>query len=305
MTRRRFCDILFHKQKEETGTIDDLVKKIQSMSLTRTDAEIADYMLEHFNTIGFQTSTTLAESIGVSDTSVIRFIRKLGFKGYSDFRNEMNARAARQIGQSENGLSPGQKYVRSLEQLNPSHLIHDVSQYTVNNLQRSYSQLDQATVDQVVDILVNSDRKYIAGFRGTACCAQYMASKLLFLTPHVVPILHADATAVESVLDITEKDCLFLYSFPRYSEINRILMDIARESGAKIILMTDRRTCPLANKADVVVVAQVGGLGFTNSYVAPLSLSEVILLAVSGRQDVTRSERFNRIDEVIEREKLY
>ena len=217
----------------------------------------------------------------------------------------MNARAARQIGQSENGLSPGQKYVRSLEQLNPSHLIHDVSQYTVNNLQRSYSQLDQATVDQVVDILVNSDRKYIAGFRGTACCAQYMASKLLFLTPHVVPILHADATAVESVLDITEKDCLFLYSFPRYSEINRILMDIARESGAKIILMTDRRTCPLANKADVVVVAQVGGLGFTNSYVAPLSLSEVILLAVSGRQDVTRSERFNRIDEVIEREKLY
>lgn len=285
--------------------MDDLVKKIQSMSLTRTDAEIADYMLEHFNTIGFQTSTTLAESIGVSDTSVIRFIRKLGFKGYSDFRNEMNARAARQIGQSENGLSPGQKYVRSLEQLNPSHLIHDVSQYTVNNLQRSYSQLDQATVDQVVDILVNSDRKYIAGFRGTACCAQYMASKLLFLTPHVVPILHADATAVESVLDITGKDCLFLYSFPRYSEINRILMDIARESGAKIILMTDRRTCPLANKADVVVVAQVGGLGFTNSYVAPLSLSEVILLAVSGRQDVTRSERFNRIDEVIEREKLY
>ena len=54
-----------------------------------------------------------------------------------------------------------------------------------------------------------------------------------------------------------------------------------------------------------MVVAQVGGLGFTNSYVAPLSLSEVILLAVSGRQDVTRSERFNRIDEVIEREKLY
>ena len=82
-------------------------------------------------------------------------------------------------------------------------------------------------------------------------------------------------------------------------------MDIARENGAKIILMTDRRTSPLANKADVVVVTYVGGLGFTNSYVAPLSLSEVILLAMSGRKDVTRSERFNRIDEIIEQEKLY
>lgn len=285
--------------------MEDFKKKIQCMSLTRTDAEIAEYILAHFNTIGFQTSTTLAEAVGVSDTSVIRFIRKLGFKGYSEFRSEMNKRAARQIGQSENGLSPGEKYARSLEQLNPSHLLYDVSQYTVKNLQQSYDQLDQATVDQIVDILLTSDRKYIAGFRGTACCAQYMASKLLFLTPHVVPVIHADASAVENLLDITEKDCLLLYSFPRYSEINRVLMDIARENGAKIILMTDRRTSPLANKADVVVVTYVGGLGFTNSYVAPLSLSEVILLAISGRKDVTRSERFNRIDEIIEQEKLY
>lgn len=285
--------------------MEDFKKKIQSLSLTRTDAEIAEYILAHFNTIGFQTSTTLAESVGVSDTSVIRFIRKLGFKGYSDFRAEMNNRAARQIGRSENGLSPGEKYARSLEQLNPSHLLYDVSQYTVKNLQQSYDQLDQDTLNQIVDILLTSDRKYIAGFRGTACCAQYMASKLLFLTPHVVPVIHADASAVENILDITKKDCLLLYSFPRYSEINRILMDIARESGAKIILVTDRRTSPLANKADVVVVTYVGGLGFTNSYVAPISLSEVILLAMSGREDVTRSERFNRIDELIEQAQLY
>ena len=285
--------------------MEDLVRKIQSMTLTRTDAEIAEYILAHLSTIGFQTSTTMAEEIGVSDTSVIRFIRKLGFKGYADFRSEMNARTARQIDRAQPDLTHGEKYLRTLEHLGSSSLISDVSQYTLNNLQKSYAQLDQGTVEQIVDILLSSDRKYIAGFRGTACCAQYMASKLLFLTPHVVPILHADATAVENLLDITERDCLFLYSFPRYSEIARPLMEIARESGAKVILMTDRRTSPLANKADVVVTAQVDGLGFTNSYVAPLSLSEVILLSVSGRRDVTDSKRFNRIDSVMDREKLY
>lgn len=285
--------------------MEDLVRKIQSMTLTRTDAEIAEYILAHLSTIGFQTSTTMAEEIGVSDTSVIRFIRKLGFKGYADFRSEMNARTARQIDRAQPDLTPGEKYLRTLEHLGSSSLISNVSQYTLNNLQKSYAQLDQGTVEQIVDILLSSDRKYIAGFRGTACCAQYMASKLLFLTPHVVPILHADATAVENLLDITERDCLFLYSFPRYSEIARPLMEIARESGAKVILMTDRRTSPLANKADVVVTAQVDGLGFTNSYVAPLSLSEVILLSVSGRRDVTDSKRFNRIDSVMDREKLY
>lgn len=285
--------------------MEDLVHKIQSMTLTRTDAEIAEYILAHLSTIGFQTSTTMAEEIGVSDTSVIRFIRKLGFKGYADFRSEMNARTARQIDRAQPDLNPGEKYLRTLEHLGSDSLISDVSQYTLNNLRKSYAQLDQGTVEQVVDILLRSDRKYIAGFRGTACCAQYMASKLLFLTPHVVPILHADASAVENLLDITDQDCLFLYSFPRYSEIARPLLEIARESGAKVILMTDRRTSPLANKADVVLTAQVDGLGFTNSYVAPLSLSEVILLSVSGRKDVTDSKRFNRIDSVMEREKLY
>lgn len=285
--------------------MEDLVRKIQSMTLTRTDAEIAEYILAHLSTIGFQTSTTMAEEIGVSDTSVIRFIRKLGFKGYADFRSEMNARTARQIDRAQPDLTPGEKYLRTLEHLGSGSLISDVSQYTLNNLQKSYAQLDQGTVEQIVDILLRSDRKYIAGFRGTACCAQYMASKLLFLAPHVVPILHADASAVENLLDITDRDCLFLYSFPRYSEIARPLLEIARESGAKVILMTDRRTSPLANKADVVLTAQVDGLGFTNSYVAPLSLSEVILLSVSGRKDMTDSKRFNRIDSVMEREKLY
>ena len=285
--------------------MEDLVHKIQSMTLTRTDAEIAEYILAHLSTIGFQTSTTMAEEIGVSDTSVLRFIRKLGFKGYADFRSKMNARTARQIDRAQPDLNPGEKYLRTLEHLGSDSLISDVSQYTLNNLRKSYAQLDQGTVEQVVDILLRSDRKYIAGFRGTACCAQYMASKLLFLAPHVVPILHADASAVENLLDITDRDCLFLYSFPRYSEIARPLLEIARESGAKVILMTDRRTSPLANKADVVLTAQVDGLGFTNSYVAPLSLSEVILLSVSGRKDMTDSKRFNRIDSVMEREKLY
>ena len=285
--------------------MEELAKKIQSMTLTRTDVEIAEYILAHLSTIGFQTSTTLAEAIGVSDTSVIRFIRKLGFKGYSEFRSEMNARVAKQIAQAHKDLSPGEKYAKSLEKLNPSNLFNDVSRYTLENLQRTYSQMDQDTVERIVDILLKSDRKYIAGFRGTACCAQYMASKLLFLTPHVVPVVHGDATAVENILDITQHDCLFLYSFPKYSEINRALMDIARENGAKIILMTDRHTSPLASKADVVVLAQVEGLGFTNSYVAPLSLSEVILLAMSDRRDVTRTVRFKRIDTVMDKERLY
>lgn len=285
--------------------MEDVIKKIQNMSLSKTDRKIASYICEHIDTIGLNTSTAIADQIGVSDTSVVRFVRKLGFRGYMDFRIAMNDRILKKTNLAKLGLSPMEKYAKSKDLLRRDSLISDVSSYTFENLEKSFLALDSGTLDQIVDILLTSDRKYIAGFRGTACCAQYMSSKLLFLTPHVVLVTHADATAAERVLDITERDCLFLYSFPRHSEITHVLLDIARENGAKIILMADSMTSPLANKADIVITASVAGLGFTNSYVAPLSLSELILLAISSRSDDAFSARFDRIDTIMLKEKLY
>ena len=66
--------------------MEDVIKKIQNMSLSKTDAKIASYICDHLDTVGLQTSTTMAEIIGVSDTSVVRFVRKLGFKGYIEFQ---------------------------------------------------------------------------------------------------------------------------------------------------------------------------------------------------------------------------
>ena len=282
--------------------MEELETKIRQLSLTQTDRTIAEYILDNLDTIGLQTSTTLAQNMGVSDTSVIRFIRKLGFKGYSEFRSEMAGRLARRYDQA---LSPGEKYIKSSESLNRNSLIQDVQSYTLDNLQKSFSKLEMSTVNQIVEIILSSNRKFVAGFRGTACCAHYMSSKLLFLVPNVVPVTHADATAVEKLVDISGDDCLILYSFPQYSELNYVLMDMAQEQKAKIILFTDQITSPLARQADVVVTARVGGLGFTNSYAVPLSLTEVVLLTLSSRRGEEQEKRMNYVDKLMEENQLY
>lgn len=282
--------------------MEELETKIRQLSLTQTDRTIAEYILDHLDTIGLQTSTALAQNMGVSDTSIIRFIRKLGFRGYSEFRSEMAGRIARQYDQ---GLSPGEKYLKSKGTLKRNCLIQDVQNYTLDNLQKSFSKLKMATVNQIVDIILSSNRKFVAGFRGTACCAHYMSSKLLFLVPNVIPVTHADASAVEKLVDISQGDCLILYSFPRYSELNFVLMDMAQEQKAKIILFTDQITSPLSRKADVVVTANVGGLGFTNSYAVPLSLTEVVLLALSNHRDEEQEKRMNYVDKLMGENHLY
>lgn len=286
--------------------MEDLIAKIQAMKLTQIDSKIAEYILDHLNTMGLFTSTSLADAIGVSDSSIIRFVRKLGFKGYAEFRNEMASRIASHYDNNQDkSLLPGEKYARTKERLKNENLIASVGNYILDNLEKSFAKMDEATLENVVSVIMQSDRKFIAGFRGTASCAQYMANRLILLVPNVIAILHADAQAVETLLDIKKGDCLILYSFPRYSELNYLLMDIARENGAKIILITDRLTSPLANRADIVLVAVVDGLGFTNSYVVPMSISEVILLAISSQNNEMCSERLHRMDKVMKEHQLY
>lgn len=140
--------------------MEELETKIRQLSLTQTDRTIAEYILDNLDTIGLQTSTTLAQNMGVSDTSVIRFIRKLGFKGYSEFRSEMAGRLARRYDQA---LSPGEKYIKSRESLNRNSLIQDVQSYTLDNLQKSFSKLEMSTVNQIVEIILSSNRKFVAG----------------------------------------------------------------------------------------------------------------------------------------------
>ena len=287
--------------------MEDIIAKIQGMELSKTDSLIAEHILDSIDTIGLKTSTSLAEEIGVSDTSIIRFIRKLGFKGYSDFRVAMTERLTEQYSQSQSSheLSPGERYVKFQSNLKSGTLISDISKYTVNNLEKSFSKLTDETVDKAVDILLSSEKHYICGFRGAASCAQYMASKLVLMVSNVITLTHADATAIESIADIKKGDCIILYSFPRYSEINFSLLEIAREAGAKVILFTDKFTSPLVGLADIVIVTYVSGLGFTNSYVAPLSISELLLLAISNRNDERCMQRISKIDKLIGDRKLY
>lgn len=282
-----------------------VAEKIKEMKLTKADAVIAEYILENLDTIGILTSSTLAEKIGVSDTSVIRFIRKLGYRGYSDFRSEMNARMAAQYNKEQSLLMPGEKYTQTKSRLKQDSLIRDVGGYILDNLEKSFAKLDGKVIEEVADIILKSNSKYIAGFRGTASCAYYLANRLVMLVPRVITISHADASAVETIMDITEQDCLVVFSFARYSEINKSVIDIAKKNGARVILITDRQTSRFAARADIVIITKVDGLGFANSYVAPFGVSEVILLAVSGRGKEECDERIHLLDAVINEEKLY
>lgn len=284
-------------------TLED---RIATLQLTKKERVLADYILAHQDGIGLTTARGLAQAVAMTDTTVIRFLRKLGFTGFVDFRQQMNARMVEQLkNPGDVNLSPGEKYAKTTPLLASKDMAAEVMGRTMENLQKTAAELDSAKLKAAAEVLRHARRKYIVGFRGSSSCAAYMFRKLVILLPNVVQCSYADSMVLEQLIDITKNDCVFMYSFPRHSEINHTIIEIAHKAGAKIILMTNKVTSPLASLADYVIPVQVEGVGYTNSYVVPLAVSEILLLMLGQQLTKKEKARMEDLEHYITEGKLY
>lgn len=285
--------------------METIEKRIQSAVLTKTDRKIADYIMDHLDTMGIETVTEMAKALETSDTSIIRLLRKLGYAGFADFKKQMADRMVQQYRETVENLSTGEKYLKSSSLLTKGNEITDVMEKTVSNIQYTFVNLNPENLTAIANCLIKSKRKFIAGFRSTAACSIYMYRKLISFLPNVVNLQYAESEAIEKLTDITKSDCLVLYSFSRYSEINYTLLDMAKEAGARVVLITDKPSSPLAGKADFVISCAIVGAGVTNSYIVPICVSEVIVLLVSKMIKESDKRRINKLTENIGRNRLY
>ena len=285
--------------------METLEDRIQNILLTKTDKKIAEYILEHKDTMGIETVTMMAKNIGTSDTSIIRFLRNLGYKGFSDFKKKMADRMIRQYKESRENMSPGEKYVMSSGLLQSNNVITDVIEKTVDNIHTTFRDLNPAVLQKVADVLIKSERKFIIGFRSSASCSVYMSRKMVNCLPNVFLLDKADSYVLEQLVDLTKNDSVLLYSFSRYSKITYTIIEMAKEVGATVILITDKVTGPLAHMADIVISSKVGGVGVTNSYIVPLCISEILILLISKKMKPKDKGRVKRLDSFITREEMY
>lgn len=279
----------------------NLEQKISELSLSKTDKRVADYILANQDDVGLKTVTVLADEIGVSGTSIIRFVRRMGYDSFSAFKKEMGS----QLLENSRNAHSASKYARSRRAIAEGDLVGEVYARAVENLQKTCENLRQDTVDQVARLLIESRMKYICGFNTTYSCTRYLSGKLEYFIPNVICPGESERRALERMIDITAEDCLLIFSFPKYSEVNASLMKIARRNGAKIVLVTDQVTAPLAVRADIVLPVSISGIGVTNSYVAAMCLAEILLFAVSRKVDISQSDRAQRLDHYLDKHSLY
>jgi len=266
--------------------------EIMSGSLSKAQKRIAEYILNNFDKAAFMTAVRLARFAEVSESTVVRFAMELGYDGYPDMR--------RALQDSMRGkLTSVQRIKVAKDRLGSRDILTQVLSSDIEQIRQTMEETDSADFAKAVDAIVDAKNIYILGLRSSSFLAKFMGFyfDLLFSNSRVISE-SPDSEVFEQIVRLSEGDLLIAISFPRYSRRTIKTMQYARSIGAKIIAITDGMASPLTELADISLCARSDMISFLDTLVAPLSLVNALVVAVSEKAPGDLYENFERLERI-------
>lgn len=247
-------------------------------NFTASQKTIAEFMIENMNTIAFDTLEQLAAKIGVSTTTIIRFARALGLDGFTELQKEFQEHLYKKVSLPER-LSASVNAEQGVDELMNESFRNDIM-----NIEQTLKELSAESVNNAVEMILNSKKRYVLGLRSSFSLAYYMTMRLGQILNNVHLIHTVGMSYPEEIVGISDKDVCIVYLFPRYSKITLNIISWMKTKGVKIILITDPKNNDIRSYGDIILPCKVKGISFKNTFAAPLSLSNFIVASITSQK---------------------
>lgn len=281
--------------------MNDLITKIQSElpSFSKGQKQIARFILEHYDKAAFMTASRLGVTVGVSESTVVRFATELGYDGYPHLQRALQEMI-------RNKLPSVQRMEVAGDRMGGRDVLQTVLHADTDMIRVTLDEIDRDAFQGAVDALMGAKRIYILGVRSSSALASFLGFYFNLLFENVT-LVHTNSVSeiFEQVLRIGPGDVLFGISFPRYSKRTLSAMKYARDRGARVIALTDSQLSPLARVADHVLLARSDMASFVDSLVAPLSVINALIVAVGMSRRDEIEQTFNKLERIWEEYDVY
>ena len=260
---------------------------------------IAKYILENYDKAAFMTAGKLGKTVGVSESTVVRFAAELGYDGYPGMR-----KALQEMIRSR--LTSVQRIEAAKDLIDDRNILKAVLSDDIDKLQATLEEIDQESFDRAIDLIMSAKNIYIFASRTSQSLSNFMAFYLNMLRDGVHLVQdNTAAEAYEQLIRIGGGDLFVGFTFPRYSSRSLKVMRIAKDRGAAALALTDSESSPLYGVADVCLFAKSEMVSFVDSLVAPLSLVNAIVIAVAARSRDQLAETFKDLENVWSEYKVF
>lgn len=267
--------------------------------LSKGHKKLVQYITDNYDKAAFMTASKLGETVGVSESTVVRFATEIGFKGYPELQKELQ----RMI---KSKLTAVQRMEVSSNLIGEQDAIKKVLNGDIELIRKTLDSVSSSEFSKAVETINSAKRIYILGVRSSAALASFLYFYLNPVFENVVLVDTSSASEMfEQMFRISENDVCVAISFPRYSKQTINALRFINDRGTKIIAITDSDESPIAEYADTLLVAKSDMVSVVDSLVAPLSLINALVVAVtfSRREEVYNN--FNKLESIWDEYQVY
>ena len=263
-------------------------------TFSKGQKRIAAFILDSYDKAAFMTASRLGATVGVSESTVVRFAAELGYDGYPDMQKSLQKMI-------RNRLTSVQRIEVTNDRIGDQDLVSMVLQSDMEKIRLTLEELDRDAFDHAVKAIVSAKRIYIIGVRSSAAIASFLGFYFNLIFDNVVNVTAGTASEMfEHLLRVGEDDVVIGVSFPRYSSRTVQAMSFARDRKATTVAITDSEASPLAPICKYTLKARSDMASFGDSLVAPLSLVNALLVAVSRAKNDDLANTFQTLERIWE-----
>ena len=270
----------------------DILSAIQKHypEFSKGQKKIANFITDHTDKAAFMTAARMGATVGVSESTVVRFAYELGYNGFP----ELSA-ALRQVIRTQ--LTSVQRIEVTRDRIGSGNVLDEVLSGDMEKIKRTLEETSREDFEKAATAIANARKIYVIADRSASALARFMHYYLNLMFENVKLVTTTSSSELfEQIMRIGEEDVVIGISFPRYSNMTIQAFSFAARSGAKIVAITDGPNSPLAQDATCLLAARSDMNSFVDSLVAPLSLINALLVQVGMLKQDDVVSTFERLE---------
>ncbi|MDL2237777.1 MurR/RpiR family transcriptional regulator [Christensenellaceae bacterium OttesenSCG-928-K19] len=279
-----------------TGNLLDRLN-LEYDNFSKGQKKISDYIMKHYDKAAFMTAAVMSEIVGVSESTIVRFAYSMGYDGYPKMQKDLQEVI-------QNKMTTIQR-LNLMEGLTVEEIVNASFKTDINNLRVTQEKNKPEQLEKIVDILVNARKIYIIGTRSSEPLAEFLRYYMGYMMDNVHLIRFDGSDVFSQIIHANEQDAVIAISFPRYSMRTIELINSLKMKKCNVIAITDRESSPPAQLADYTLTAKSYMNSFVDSFVASLSIINLLIILMGLRKKDVLVENFNILESLWQQNEVY
>ena len=283
------------------GTEENLLSRMNTQyhKFSKGQKKLVSYITDNYDKAAFFTAAKLGETVGVSESTVVRFAIHLGYKGFPEFHKALEEL-------ERNQLISIQRMEVTYGRVPQSEILDTVLRADIEKIKLTMENIDHNAFELAVETILEAKSIYIVGIRSCAPLASFLGFyfNLLFDNVH---LMHTNSSSelFEQMIHISKDDVIIGISFPRYSMRTLKALEFANNRNAKVITLTDSIHSPMNLYSSCNLIARSDMASIVDSLVAPLSVINALVVALCMRKQREVTATLEDLDKIWDEYQVY